>query len=346
MRTIWGPLAAVLAMGFATSLQWPGSVAGIAAPRRLRGPLSVTMVQIHGGCFALGGKLDAKGTPLHRACLSPYWMDLTEVTVEQYARCVASGRCTAPTAHDPRHRWFSRCNWGYFGRENHPINCVTWRQARDYCQFVGKRLPTEIEWEYSATGPQYRKYPWGWERPDCTRANILDLSMLAPRTPLVLRVAPHWIEPKLFRQLLPRFKSFPVGCGWLTTDAVGNRPKGKSYFGLLDMGGNVGEWVKDCFDADLYLKCTPQCNNYTSPESCGRQTDTRSIRGGGFVSRNPRAALMTDGRAGFQAMFPRKREVNPSRNPWYWGVALRVEIGFRCAANTRVDVLLIPVPRQ
>jgi formylglycine-generating enzyme required for sulfatase activity len=83
--------------------------------------------------------------PPHRVWVSEFWMDLTEVTVAAYARCVAAGRCSAPGSGD-------QCNWKVAGKEQHALGCVDWNQASRYCAWAGKRLPTEAEWEKAARG--------------------------------------------------------------------------------------------------------------------------------------------------------------------------------------------------
>jgi formylglycine-generating enzyme required for sulfatase activity len=89
-------------------------------------------------------------------------------------------------------------------RQDHPINCIEWKQAVAYCKWTGKRLPTEQEWEYAARGTDGRKWPWGNEKPDAKRA-CLD--------------------------------------GKEGTCPVGRFPSDASPFGVLDMEGNVGEWT-------------------------------------------------------------------------------------------------------
>jgi hypothetical protein len=88
-------------------------------------------------------------------------MDLTEVTVTAYRSCVTSGACKP--ARDKRRF----CNERWEGRGDHPINCVNWFEARDYCAWRRVRLPTEVEWEFAARGgSESRKYPWGDGEPD------------------------------------------------------------------------------------------------------------------------------------------------------------------------------------
>jgi len=145
--------------------------------------------------------------PAHRATVQPFCIDRTEVTTAAYAACVERGRCqpTQPPAAD------SVCNQGLADRANHPINCVSWIDARNYCLSSGFRLPSEREWEYAARSGDKRWYPWGKEDP--------------------LYDPPHYCGDH----------------GQKTTCAVGSFPIGKSPFGLDDMAGNVAEWTLNSF---------------------------------------------------------------------------------------------------
>ncbi|MBI3800775.1 MAG: SUMF1/EgtB/PvdO family nonheme iron enzyme [Deltaproteobacteria bacterium] len=104
--------------------------------------------------------------PGRKVSLDAYSIGKYEVTVAEYRRCVEAGGkgCTSPGSGEI-------CNWGKEGHEDHPINCVDWNQAQGYCQWAGKRLPTEAEWEKAARGTDGRVYPWGnqWE---AKRANV------------------------------------------------------------------------------------------------------------------------------------------------------------------------------
>lgn len=110
-------------------------------------------VLVAGGTFSMGSNEPGDDErPAHPVTVSAYCMDRTEVTVEAFAKCVASGKCVEAGT-DPA------CNGS--SRPNHPVNCVAAKQASEYCASVGKRLPSEEEWELAARGASGRKYPWG-----------------------------------------------------------------------------------------------------------------------------------------------------------------------------------------
>jgi formylglycine-generating enzyme required for sulfatase activity len=149
--------------------------------------------------------------PVHAVELTNgFWIDQTEVTNAQYQRCVEAEQCDAP---------------GCWNRDDlsgpaQPVVCVTWRQARDYCEWAGGRLPSEAEWEYAARGPEGRRYPWGDEF-DGARLNYCDTACER-----------DWADG-----------SFDDG--YTYSAPVGSYPTGASWCGALDMAGNVWEWVED-----------------------------------------------------------------------------------------------------
>ncbi|MCX5867011.1 MAG: SUMF1/EgtB/PvdO family nonheme iron enzyme [Proteobacteria bacterium] len=149
--------------------------------------------------------------PFHKVSLDAYYIDKYEVTVDQYAQCVQAGKCSKPA--DGRD-----CNWGISDRGNHPINCVDWNQAGAYCGWAGKRLPREAEWEKAARGRDGRIYPWGNEKATC--------------------------EYAVFEENYPN-----SGCGRYSTWPVGSKIKDVSPYGVMDMAGNVGEWINDALNS-------------------------------------------------------------------------------------------------
>jgi formylglycine-generating enzyme required for sulfatase activity len=161
------------------------------------------MVNIPAGEFQMGADdMGPSEKPVHHVHVDPFTMDAKEVTVGQYAACVSAGACSAAKTGLP-------CNAGQKERTEHPINCVDFNRATAYCQWAGKRLPTEEEWEYAARGTDGRKYPWGNE-PPANRA--------------------CWDHAQ-------------------GTCPVGSYPKGDSPFGVHDMIGNVAEWTSSFFSA-------------------------------------------------------------------------------------------------
>jgi formylglycine-generating enzyme required for sulfatase activity len=185
--------------------------------------------------------------PLHLVYLSGFLIDLHEVTVAAYARCVRAHRCKEPKDFTLL-RFF---NWGNPERLLHPVNGVTYQQAVDYCRFDGKRLCTEAEWEKAARGTDGRLYPWGNWAPTPERALIDDGIDYSDEN-----------------------RKWPV----LTyTEQVCSRPGGNSPYGLCDMAGNVAEWVADWYAADTYQ--TSPLVNPTGPETGTH----RVIRSGRFA---------------------------------------------------------------
>ncbi|KYF91099.1 hypothetical protein BE20_36880 [Sorangium cellulosum] len=187
------------------------------------------MVVIPGGTFMMGssdGSPDEQ--PEHAEQVRTFALDRTEVTVAAYARCVADGRCRDPTGHaETGFQQF--CNWKHpDGRQDHPINCVTWVEADAYCRATGRRLPSEMEWEYAARRPDGRTYPWGEAAPDARRANACGEGCVKNGKAKGFdgwEAAPFPDDP------------FPE------TAPVGSFPEGKSADGVMDLAGNVWEWT-------------------------------------------------------------------------------------------------------
>ncbi len=125
------------------------------------------MVYVPVGEFLMGSTADDKEAkdnekPQHRVTLDAYWIDKTEVTNDQYGKCVGAGACAAPGGSDY-----------YNGVKNQrPVVYVRWGDAATYCEWVGRRLPSEAEWEKAARGTDGRMYPWGNALPDGTLANM------------------------------------------------------------------------------------------------------------------------------------------------------------------------------
>jgi serine/threonine-protein kinase len=123
------------------------------------GTLPPGMVKIPAGTFLMGsttGEPDEQ--PEHEVTLEAFTMDIFEVSNRQYRQCVEAGGCTPPGSPD------SATIKNYFNNpayDHYPVLNVNWDQAQAYCQFYGKRLPTEAEWEFAAGGPNNLVYPWG-----------------------------------------------------------------------------------------------------------------------------------------------------------------------------------------
>ncbi|MFO0605477.1 MAG: bifunctional serine/threonine-protein kinase/formylglycine-generating enzyme family protein [Polyangiales bacterium] len=152
-----------------------------------------------------------------------YCLDLAEATASSYASCVAAGRCAAITAGLRAGVEDNVCNATRAGFEAHPINCLTVAEAESYCAWREARLPTSPEWELAATGPaNARAYPWGADEPTGVRANTCGVEC-AERTGTAL--------------------GYSGADDYPTTAPAGALREGASPQGVLDLGGNVAEWV-------------------------------------------------------------------------------------------------------
>ncbi|MCE9646052.1 MAG: formylglycine-generating enzyme family protein [Chloroflexi bacterium] len=150
---------------------------------------------------------DFPDSPTHEVYLDAFWMDRVEVTNAMYLKCLKDNRCTTPVSNNTEFN-----NWIY---RDHPIVYISWFQAQEYCQWAGRRLPTEAEWEKAARGTDERSYPWGNELPT------------------------------------PRLANYS---GALIGEAVSSYryPLGASPYGVLNMSGNVREWIADWYDPNYY----------------------------------------------------------------------------------------------
>jgi formylglycine-generating enzyme required for sulfatase activity len=156
---------------------------------------------------------DADEKLVHKVTLGAFWIDKTEVTNAIYANCVQDGKCSRPS--DADH--YNNSNY-----TNHPVVYVSWDDARAYCEWADRRLPTEAEWEKAARGEEnVPAYPWGDEAPNNDLLNYNSV----------------------------------VG----DTTEVGKYTDGASPYGALDMAGNVWEWVADWY-SDTYYARSPTSN--------------------------------------------------------------------------------------
>ncbi|MFN8457216.1 MAG: SUMF1/EgtB/PvdO family nonheme iron enzyme, partial [Anaerolineae bacterium] len=122
-------------------------------------PQPKNMALVPAGYFQMGSSTgQANEKPEHPVFVDAFYIDLFEVSNAQYRRCVEAGGCTAGNKADSFTYQGYRDNPTY---DNYPMVGVTWDQAKAYCTWAGKRLPTEAQWEYAASGPQNLTWPWG-----------------------------------------------------------------------------------------------------------------------------------------------------------------------------------------
>lgn len=160
----------------------------------------VEMAVVPAGEFLMGSddpEAEPDERPAARIHVEAFWIDRVEVTNVRYGACVEAGTCSRPIS----------TAFGDATKADHPVTIVGWTQATAYCRWVGKRLPTEAEWEKAARGGDGRRYPWGSS-----------------------------FEPERLNA------GYTAG-----TTAVGGYAGGASPYGVLDMAGNVWEWTSSLY---------------------------------------------------------------------------------------------------
>ncbi len=171
----------------------------------------MNLVFVPAGEFIMGSDASSDEQPIHRVKLDAFWIDKTEVTNKMYALCVEAGACQPPssTSSYTRKEYYGTTEFA-----DYPVIYVDWYKRITYCEWAGRRLPTEAEWEKAARSTDGRTYPWGNHAPD---SNLLNYDK-------------------------------NVG----DTTEAGKYPAGASIYGALDMAGNVWEWVSSLYQSYPY----------------------------------------------------------------------------------------------
>jgi iron(II)-dependent oxidoreductase len=191
------------------------ALATLTAPAAARGD---GILLISAGAFWMGRDGGApEEAPLHRVFVTDFWLERTKVTNGEFAAFLNATGLRPPGSerrydeddadariHLVNGRWTADA-----GFEDHPVVEASWFGARDYCQWKGRRLPTEAEWEKAARGDDRRLYPWGAAPPSPDRAVF--------------------------------------GRSYNATAPVDGRPLGASRYGVQDMLGNLREWTASIF---------------------------------------------------------------------------------------------------
>jgi len=243
------------------------------------------MACVQGGWFWRGtddGPADTR--PRERVWIETFYMDLTEVTTEAFEACRKTKKCGAAKPFYPD-----------YDRPRQPMVAVSWHRAVQYCAAMGKRLPTEAEWEKAARGPDGALHPWGNEAATCEKAVIRDETGRSCGVPM----DGPW--PKKGR-----------------TFEVGSRKAG--VYGLFDMSGNAWEWVND-WHSKSWKKCGAECQGVNPKGPCDgkdpcRGHTMRVVRGGSWYW------------TAEYATGAYRRPHYPNNRPFH-------HFGFRCAASPK-----------
>jgi formylglycine-generating enzyme len=205
---------------------------------------SQAMVYIPAGTFSMGSTSGGSDEePVHTVYVDGFWMDQYEVTNAEYKIfCDATGRAY-PSEIQIAHY--------FYDYPNYPVVNVSWTDAAAYVQWIGKRLPTEAEWEKAARGGlEGKTYPWGDDNPE-THCN-------------------YYGYTGSLTGLMPKFY---LGRGPLPVGSFA-----ANGYGLYDMAGNVWEYCSDWYQIDYY-----SISPFKNPQGPATGT-TRVLRGGSWVN--------------------------------------------------------------
>jgi formylglycine-generating enzyme required for sulfatase activity len=255
------------------------------------------MILVPAGAFTMGADKGGEEDehPAHEVTLAGFYLDRTEVTNEAYAECVAAKSCRQKDLVIA-----SRTHAGpdaTFHRPKQPVDGVSWDDARTYCQWRGKRLPHEAEFEKAERDSDGRKFAWGDAAPTFDRA------------------------------------CYGKQYGFGTTDDVGSHPSGRGPYGHDDLVGNVWEWVEDEYDPYAYKRATA---NIGKPGSCAEilaaQNELRAQHRQGYTGSNAIPVICEHVLRGgaFNYDGPGLRASNRVHHP---GIFRLVMSGFRCAKD-------------
>lgn len=257
------------------------------------------MLEVPGGTFVMGsdhgGEADER--PAHAVTLKRFWLDRTEVTNADYRACVRAGKC-APFRDDVARRFGAGPEAGFRG-DQQPVVGVSFIDASRFCEYRGKRLPREAEWERAARGDDRRSFAWGNAAPTA-------------------ELACYGRKP---------------GARGATTDPVGSHPAGAGPYGHLDLTGNVWEWTLDLYDPFAYRRVgAPLGIPGTCSEILETQEHLRKTKQQGFTGHNPIPSVcervLRGGAFNYDAAG--LRASNRVHHPETWRMLVA---GFRCAKD-------------
>jgi formylglycine-generating enzyme required for sulfatase activity len=221
-------------------LYFIASIGFIGCSKEQENQVPSDIVLIPAGEFQMGSDSgDADERPVHTVFLDAFYIDKFEVTNAQYQKFVEATGYPVPSGKGYLYTGdllesFRPWDDQAFNQPNHPVVNVTWFEAKAYCEWAGKRLPTEAEWEKAACGGlSGKKYPWGDEEPDDTRANFADKN----------------VEMSWANRSVDDGHAYPAPVGSYQSNG----------YGLYDMSGNVWEWCADWYD-EAYYSQSPKRN--------------------------------------------------------------------------------------